>query len=61
MAGKYTFSSWTFSSWTFASACWDGGGVLIVSTPPSRYHTLIGPNTTLYVLPGLDGAYVLTD
>ena len=71
MAGKYTFQSWTFRSWTFASGFWAGVGVEIVAALPVRYHTLIGPttephlllgpNTTLYVLPGFSGFFELTD
>ena len=46
-------------------------GSQIVFAVPSRYHTLIGsttkphlllgPNTTLYVLPGFSGCFELTN
>ena len=38
-----------------------GSGVEIVTMQPSRYYTLIGPNTSLYVLAGYDGPFLLTD
>jgi hypothetical protein len=71
MSGKGYWASGYWKSKYWASGYWAGVGVEIVATLPSRYHTLIGPttephllmgpNTTLYVLPGFSGFFELTN